>query len=212
MLQTNQVAGARRLAGFPIIGNPTVILNTLQFDATLNAFVWVAASTGGGNLVKVGEDVLAAPGTSLLVDGLSIELDPDQTSTNVGILVKWNIFGITTKIITAIINGGTQFTGERGRMNASAFTVVAYTNTADIPINAGINSTVAGSGTMEIGAGEETTGETLKFLWRHQQDNDNVTAGGKLVTTKSTIFTGIEIIGSGNMGVGSILTVYRISR
>lgn len=51
-LQTNQVSSDKRLAGFPIVGNPTLALNTLQFDSVNNQFIWVAAATGGVSEVE----------------------------------------------------------------------------------------------------------------------------------------------------------------
>jgi len=45
---SGQTGGDRRLVGIPIVGDPTVLLNTLEFDATTNTFRWVAG--GGGAL------------------------------------------------------------------------------------------------------------------------------------------------------------------
>lgn len=42
-----QVGGVRRIIGIPVVGNPTAVNTDLQFDSTINAFVWVAPAAGG---------------------------------------------------------------------------------------------------------------------------------------------------------------------
>ena len=44
----NQVNSDRRIMGIPIVGSPSLTLNSLQFDSVNNTFIWVAGASGAG--------------------------------------------------------------------------------------------------------------------------------------------------------------------
>ena len=115
-LLTNQVAGDRRLAGFPIIGNPTLLLNTLQFDSVNNEFIWVAAS-GGSTLSEVeflqgksaSGDMRNVTGELNDANGAVITITPPNGTTTVIYRADfmYNMDGTGRAVVTLIVDGTT---------------------------------------------------------------------------------------------------------
>jgi len=79
-LEQGQVGGERLLAGFPILGNPTAALNTLQFDAVNNRFIWVANPANTfGRAVKIADQIVNNSSTFVNDDILFMPLEINRT-------------------------------------------------------------------------------------------------------------------------------------
>jgi len=153
-LQTNQVGGTRRLAGFPIVGNPTANQH-LQFNATLNVFEWV--SPGGSleildNYVAPGAESghTFTPGTPLSTVDYSkfiIEIDGRITAA---LALQLVINGL----------GGTLYDGTAWTSDGSAITPLPFANDSEAEIvGSGILSSANQSfaGTIEVYIAEANT-------------------------------------------------------
>ncbi len=157
--------------------------------------------------VQLGTTKLSSAGTSLLKDGLSLNLD-QNAGTYSQLMIVFNITGATSKSFTAKINAGTSFKGDTIQVANTTITGANYAGTT-IPISQGQASTLAPAILMFIGVGDSTSGNTLMFHWTYAiNDARSITGTGYLDTTGSSTFTGIELISSGNMDQYSNVTIY----
>jgi len=183
-------------------------------NAGADAPEW-AAPAGGGKLVKLAETELSSAGTSLKIDGQSIEMDPSVSNTYSKLRVEFILLGDVSKTITAQYNAATQMEGNSLKIVTGTITGANFSDTSTFPISQGDALTQAGFGNIDIAVGERTTDEkALRGSWQYFTGETLIVWGGgiRLRTTASTIFTEIEIIGSGNMDAGSLIALYGVER
>jgi len=185
---------------------PGVSLPVLPDDIANKAYV-----DAGSPYIKLGTVTLGVAGASLLLDGFSVEMDP-PTTLNSCIIGKFNMTGNNAKIISAKINNGTSFEEQSYKVVAGAAT---FDNPAATTMGISQNtvSSKSGIGNIEIACGSDSTTKTLGYIWNYGMGNGiDVHGAGQLNTTKSTIFTGLEIISSADVEAGSSLSLYLLRK
>ena len=166
---------------------------------------------GGGVWTQEGITELGVAGTSLTVDGLSLDLTPTDGDYST-IKVTIDTTGVTPRQVDGKINAQTDYGGNCMRLNSGSWTGAVFNNTTTIPLSKSVAPNCAPAGEINIFAGMGAGGEMLKYLWSIQFDLDSCWGGGDVEGTHSTIFTGIEFIGTANWSAGSTATVYALSR
>ncbi len=164
------------------------------------------------SMTKLGSTKLGSAGTSILVDGLSIQLDPNATPTYAYLIIVGNIFGSTNRTDTGKINAGTSHKGNYSKNIAGTVTDATFTSGA-IPIS-GANDHQGGHFLMTLGCGKIGGGaRTIQGNWTLGQDTDfGIWGNVGLFTTTSTIFTGFELIGDANFDIDSEIIIYGVKR
>lgn len=177
------------------------------------AFAEASGGDGGsGDFVKIAQTVLGSAGTSLKIADQSINLDPTATPTYTQLYIVGNLLWDTSStVVTATINDGSSFIGCTQQTGTSVTSAV-FSNTATIPISKALGRDMSPSFFMWIGVGYESSGtQSLMFNWHYTGNDDTqVMGGGRLVTTGSSTFTDIDLIGSNNFDASSRLTLYGV--
>lgn len=118
----NQVNSDRRLLGIPINGNPTGILNSLEFNAVTSQFDWVVAGGGANTLAGLTDTDIAglADGDLILFDTADAKwhnkvLSGDITVTKAGV-VAIGALKVTNAMLAGAIAVGKLANGVDGEL------------------------------------------------------------------------------------------------
>ncbi len=167
---------------------------------------------GTSQLTELGITELGTAGTELKVDGLSIDLSTGSIYSKV--IAVWSIIAVGTISITAKINNGSSYNGNTYKLGSGAETLVGFAATATIPISLGVSSVRQPGGTLDLFLSSHSGGtDSISCHWNWSFGTDCCGwGGGKLITTATTTLTEFTLTGSGNMGVGSTLTLYGLKK